>query len=541
MRTKGVRQSQRTELDRCFDICPKSPSPPRNGERIGRDERAIVPMPVRNIMACLQCVAVVTVLFFGEEGGRSSMLSVAAFSTRPPVSKPLTTRSSSQRLHLHWEISLPLVVYNGNENSMNDSNHDNLSQHLCRAFNEIVESTEFFEVASTLDENNVDTVDNSSKKSTVKKIQSSHSHDGASVGSCRIPLFGSQVTVQMQLNLQSSGVESPQQPRSPKPTRTVTLSIDNCSDNTEISWICTKFYESRASLQGILDLSVLHPFVVAPPSFSMATTTSKLDPGVPAASAPLAGSTRTAAILKSSPTEHDIDSHQNSIMARLQRHGYVVVDAPELPRTNLVQHAALTDFLTEKSGQGDSIRTDTVHYLTRAEAAACGLTDHFDVLTSLASYLNENYEIEESPYKPLLPATEDSPLTNPERIQLAEYENSGFYTAHSDNPIVQDSGGSGLVRENFRRFTAILYMNEGWTKGDGGAVRLYLRSQALQYVQEVYSESEEPRWHVVDVLPSNGRLLLFDSRLVHSVEPVLSEQKRRALTLWIKRPIEGGV
>jgi Rps23 Pro-64 3,4-dihydroxylase Tpa1-like proline 4-hydroxylase len=84
-------------------------------------------------------------------------------------------------------------------------------------------------------------------------------------------------------------------------------------------------------------------------------------------------------------------------------------------------------------------------------------------------------------------------------------------------------------------------MNEGWTKGDGGAVRLYLRSQALQYVQEVYSESEEPRWHVVDVLPSNGRLLLFDSRLVHSVEPVLSEKKRRALTLWIKRPMEGGV
>jgi Rps23 Pro-64 3,4-dihydroxylase Tpa1-like proline 4-hydroxylase len=169
------------------------------------------------------------------------------------------------------------------------------------------------------------------------------------------------------------------------------------------------------------------------------------------------------------------------------------------------------------------------------------LTDHFDVLTSLASYLNENYEIEESPYKPLLPATEDSPVTNPERIQLAEYENSGFYTAHSDNPIVQDSSGSGLIRENFRRFTAILYMNEGWTKGDGGAVRLYLRSQALQYVQEVYSESEEPRWHVVDVLPSNGRLLLFDSRLVHSVEPVLSEKKRRALTLWIKRPMEGGV
>ena len=46
----------------------------------------------------------------------------------------------------------------------------------------------------------------------------------------------------------------------------------------------------------------------------------------------------------------------------------------------------------------------------------------------------------------------------------------------------------------------------------------------------------------VDINPSNGKLLLFDSRMIHSVEKVLHHSKiRRALTLWITRPEESGV
>lgn len=40
----------------------------------------------------------------------------------------------------------------------------------------------------------------------------------------------------------------------------------------------------------------------------------------------------------------------------------------------------------------------------------------------------------------------------------------------------------------------------------------------------------------------NGRLLIFDSKLVHSVEKTLGENKRRrALTLWTLRPDDSGV
>jgi hypothetical protein len=51
------------------------------------------------------------------------------------------------------------------------------------------------------------------------------------------------------------------------------------------------------------------------------------------------------------------------------------------------------------------------------------------------------------------------------------------------------------------------------------------------------------RWYeYIDVNPLNGKLLLlFDSRMVHSVEKVLNKIKtRRALTLWMVRPEESG-
>ena len=41
----------------------------------------------------------------------------------------------------------------------------------------------------------------------------------------------------------------------------------------------------------------------------------------------------------------------------------------------------------------------------------------------------------------------------------------------------------------------------------------------------------------VDINPANGNLLIFDSRLIHSVEKVKALEKSRvALTLWTLRP-----
>jgi Rps23 Pro-64 3,4-dihydroxylase Tpa1-like proline 4-hydroxylase len=85
---------------------------------------------------------------------------------------------------------------------------------------------------------------------------------------------------------------------------------------------------------------------------------------------------------------------------------------------------------------------------------------------------------------------------------------------------------------------------------DGGALRLYPHTQeyrtpeeavdASNVKEELYTDDGVPSF--VDISPINGRLLIFDSRLVHSVNEVLSSTKvRRALTLWINKPNDSGV
>ena len=102
---------------------------------------------------------------------------------------------------------------------------------------------------------------------------------------------------------------------------------------------------------------------------------------------------------------------------------------------------------------------------------------------------------------------------------------------HSDNSLTESN-----TRRSYRHYTCILYCNDGWNKADGGALRLYPhRGLALQ------PNDAKATCVFHDILPINGRLLIFDSTLVHSVEPVKAENgKRRALTLWIFRPEKSG-
>ena len=92
-------------------------------------------------------------------------------------------------------------------------------------------------------------------------------------------------------------------------------------------------------------------------------------------------------------------------------------------------------------------------------------------------------------------------------------------------------------------YTCILYMNDNdWDLSvDGGALRLYFNSQNIYNPLDVLTNASKP-YDFVDISPTNGRLLIFDSCLVHSVQPVLSPYKRRrALTLWINRLNTNGV
>jgi ectoine hydroxylase-related dioxygenase (phytanoyl-CoA dioxygenase family) len=83
--------------------------------------------------------------------------------------------------------------------------------------------------------------------------------------------------------------------------------------------------------------------------------------------------------------------------------------------------------------------------------------------------------------------------------------------------------------------------NDWEMERDGGALRLYLGSQDLPIpAGEVATAAVEE--DVIDISPVNGRLVLFDSCLVHAVQRNTScSKRRRALTLWINRPNDSNV
>jgi 2OG-Fe(II) oxygenase superfamily len=219
-------------------------------------------------------------------------------------------------------------------------------------------------------------------------------------------------------------------------------------------------------------------------------------------------------------------------LQELEMNGFVVVD--NTIETSRESNDLLGQYLWHKTGQGDAIRTDTVGFLSRDDAVSCGLGLHFDVLMGIASYLNHNLQIPQSGAVPIAPATFDRPLTIPEEIQAAEYGEGGFYVAHSDNSWAM--GKHLHTRNNYRSYTAILYCNEDWAPTDGGALRIYKDSTLLANVQDACNLCD-----YTDVFPKNGRLVIFDSALVHAVRKVKSAKVRRALTVWLTQPTEGGV
>jgi Rps23 Pro-64 3,4-dihydroxylase Tpa1-like proline 4-hydroxylase len=157
---------------------------------------------------------------------------------------------------------------------------------------------------------------------------------------------------------------------------------------------------------------------------------------------------------------------------------------------------------------------------------------------AIPSYFNQKGMVNPNDFidNPIEPASDEKPLTIPDRLQLAEYGQGDFYTAHSDNSWTDDSASA--VRSNFRHYTCILYANDDWESRDGGALRIYPNSQHLYPAKKARDDTGiDP----VEVLPRNGRLLIFESSLVHSVEPVTSEKVRRAFTLWVTRPNDSDV
>ena len=103
----------------------------------------------------------------------------------------------------------------------------------------------------------------------------------------------------------------------------------------------------------------------------------------------------------------------------------------------------------------------------------------------------------------------------------------------------EDDGMMPKRRSNWHYITAILYLNEGWKVSDGGQLRMYLNTAFVENVKSCDGDTQMP---YIDINPSNGKLLLFNSRMIQSVEEVVSKSKVwRALTLWIMRPEKSGI
>jgi SM-20-related protein len=88
-------------------------------------------------------------------------------------------------------------------------------------------------------------------------------------------------------------------------------------------------------------------------------------------------------------------------------------------------------------------------------------------------------------------------------------------------------GPGAFYRKHFDRFhgdarrilSSVLYLNDGWKDGDGGALRLYL--------------GEGENADHVDVRPTGGTLVLFLSeRFAHEVLP--ARRERLSLTGWFR-------
>jgi hypothetical protein len=346
--------------------------------------------------------------------------------------------------------------------------------------------------------------------------------------SCTVPLLGESVQVFLGPSLPNvdDDDKAVEKDESSTTARAVvdsyTLRIEGAPTDNDAGWIYAKFYESRDRFEGALDTEEALRRRVVQHLNQVAA-----HPGYAACSAQWASA--------AADSYHRVQAlfRNSRHVTELQEQGYTVIDG-SAPRTTPFQHERLSQYLVEKTNQGERVRTDTVNFLNGSQAEACALDDHFHLLMGIASYLNGNLVVRPSRHTPMEPATVASPLTIPRRIQLAEYEHGGFYTAHSDNSL---QAPPHQIRSNFRHFTCILYCNEDWQERDGGALRIYLGSRDVSRPSEAKQTCDH-----VDIFPRNGRLVLFDSCLIHSVERVKHESKvRRALTLWINRPNDSGV
>ena len=190
----------------------------------------------------------------------------------------------------------------------------------------------------------------------------------------------------------------------------------------------------------------------------------------------------------------------NQIASDIDRDGYSITQGffnDEVLENLLVQcDVGLAEGCFKEAGIGtgsrhqvqEKIRGDQIWWFSRDDAAtAGGLFLQFD---RLRDYLNQKLYLGLFDFE----------------SHLARYKPGSGYERHYDRP-------KGSVR---RKLTVTLYLNKGWSKKNGGCLRLYLMQNCKNFV---------------DIEPQFGTLVIFLSELFPH-EVLSSHRERLSLTGW---------
>lgn len=193
----------------------------------------------------------------------------------------------------------------------------------------------------------------------------------------------------------------------------------------------------------------------------------------------------------------------DGVMAQYATHGYVIWDQC-LPEEICYRYLNILEGMNEASafseahiGKGEHKQ----HASSRRSDRICWLEDEMiqvtfselnQRLTAIQNYVNRSF------YMGLRHIELHAAIYGPGR----HYERHLDQHQHSDSRVI----------------TTVFYLNPDWTFKDGGLLKLYIEQN-----------------DVLDILPSMGRMVLFDSaRFEHEVTPS-AQKDRYSITGWFRR------
>ena len=160
-------------------------------------------------------------------------------------------------------------------------------------------------------------------------------------------------------------------------------------------------------------------------------------------------------------------------------------------RKNGEMHKAGTG-LSKQNTNNSILRGDFIHWIEASQACKIERI-YLGAMSSLQQAINQSFflglfELES---------------------HFAIYPPGAGYQKHLDQ----------FIGRNERKISCILYLNEDWTKDDGGALRMYL------------DQKDEKNY--IDITPQGGTLVVFLSEeFLHEVQP--AKRERISLTGWFR-------